>query len=196
MTFKSFLHLFLISLFWQVGWKNSNAQTAVVFGRLTDSIQNPIESANIAVPGTPFGTTSDKDGFFSLTVPANQNLRISASILGYSVKSFDIKLTEGEKYKLNVTLEAKPNLLNGVQVEDKGERGGGMKTLDVKNAGIIPTPGGSLESLIKTLPGVSSNNEMSSQYNVRGGNTMKIWFTSMMWRFIGLFWCVPVSKKD
>ncbi len=157
-------------MFLSLGKGESFAQTATIFGRLTDSLKNPIESANVAVPGTQYGTSSDRDGFFSLSVPANQKIIVSVSILGYSVQSFELKLKEDEKFNLNVKLEAKANLLNGVQVEDKGERGGGMKTLDVKNAGVIPTPGGSLESLIKTLPGVSSNNEMSSQYNVRGGN--------------------------
>lgn len=148
----------------------SSAQTATVFGRLTDTLNAPVDAANIAILGTQFGTASDAEGYFSLEVPANQKITISISRLGFSPNSFEIKLKENEKYKMDVVVKSKGNVLTELLYEDKGERGGGMKSIDIINAGIIPTPGGSLESLIKTLPGVVSNNELSSQYNVRGGN--------------------------
>jgi hypothetical protein len=45
-----------------------------------------------------------------------------------------------------------------------------MQVIDPKTAATLPNASGSFETILKTLPGVSSNNEMSAQYNVRGGN--------------------------
>ena len=57
-----------------------------------------------------------------------------------------------------------------MEVEAEKDRENTMEALDPKNLKYIPSPNGSFEAAIKTLMGVSSNNELSSQYNVRGGS--------------------------
>ena len=167
LLFKFCTAAVVASLFW---FGNSFAQTATIFGRITDTTNLPAELVNIGVVGTTFAAQSDIDGFFNLVVPANEKITISTSHLSFQPQTFELKLKEGEKHNLNVRLQTKFNSIAEIAIEDNGLRGSGMKSLEIKNAGIIPTPGGGIESLIKTLPGVTSNNELSSQYNVRGGN--------------------------
>ena len=46
-----------------------------------------------------------------------------------------------------------------------------MESLNADKIKLLPDPsGGSIESLVVTFAGVSSNNELSSQYSVRGGS--------------------------
>jgi len=42
--------------------------------------------------------------------------------------------------------------------------------LNAKTVELMPNVGGSFETMLKSIPGVTSNNELSSQYSVRGGS--------------------------
>ena len=66
--------------------------------------------------------------------------------------------------------------ISEVDLVDDALRSQNVTTIDKKNLNIITGPAGGVEGLISTLAGVSSKNEMSSQYSVRGGTMMKIWF--------------------
>jgi len=67
-------------------------------------------------------------------------------------------------------LKASSYKIDEIQVEEERNRAKPMQSIDPKNIKYIPSPNGSFEAVIKTLPGVSSNNELTSQYNVRGGS--------------------------
>jgi hypothetical protein len=69
-----------------------------------------------------------------------------------------------------VIIKSSATEIGTVLIEDVEIRKGTMKRIDPKLATVITTSGSGVEALIKTLPGVSSNNELSSQYSVRGGN--------------------------
>lgn len=142
----------------------------MVSGRITDSLLVPAEFVSVAIVSEGIQAYSDANGFYSLTVPAGKKLLVQTSHLSFLPQSIEIKLKENERFVWDIKVSTKSNIISDVVYEDRGNRGSGIKSLEVKNAGVIPTPGGGIESLIKTLPGVSSNNELSSQYNVRGGN--------------------------
>ena len=55
-------------------------------------------------------------------------------------------------------------------MEDKRTRSEQIHRIDPKAINILPSASNGVEALLKTLPGVTSNNELSSQYSVRGGN--------------------------
>jgi hypothetical protein len=55
-----------------------------------------------------------------------------------------------------------------VVTDQRPRRETGLVVLNPKQAISIPTPLGGVESLIKVF--VGSNNELTSQYSVRGGN--------------------------
>ena len=125
---------------------------------------------NLAIKGTNVGTTTDKDGHFSLNVPANKPLVILFSFVGYVTDSVSVQLKPGENKVLDRTLQPLSTQLESIEVKDQQIRTNTFNRLDPKVLTFIPTINASVEDLIKTMPGVSSRNELSSQYSVRGGN--------------------------
>ncbi len=154
-----------------VGISNTTiAQTATIEGTVLNNRNQPIELANVAIVGEPGGTTTDKKGRFSLEVPANRDIEIAFTFVGFADSRQKINLSTGEQKKLEVKLESTSTNLPGFEVKDEQLRTQSMVRLDPKNANLAPSLTEGVSDIIKTLPGVSSSNEMSSQYSVRGGN--------------------------
>ena len=79
-------------------------------------------------------------------------------------------LKRNQTYELNINLKAKNNILNDVIILDKQNRKKNIVRIKPKHVKVIPGNSVGIEAILKTLPGVSSANELSSQYSVRGGN--------------------------
>ncbi len=146
------------------------SQTATVKGVVTDESGNPVELANIIVKGENKGTVSDKHGKFTLVVPAGKKITLVITYIGLVNKEVNLNLKPGEITKLNVSLESSTTTLPGLEVKDRKLRTESLVRLNPKNTRVAASVTGSVESIIKTLPGVSTTSEMSSQYSVRGGN--------------------------
>ncbi len=117
---------------------------------------------------TTIQQTSDS-GTFRLVVPADKAFAIQFTFLGYKSEQRNFILNENEQEYLVVRMERGSKELEPVVVTDqRTRRETGLVVVNPKNAINIPTPGGGIESLIKVI--VGSNNELTSQYNVRGGN--------------------------
>ncbi|MFT6851115.1 MAG: hypothetical protein ACJATA_001933 [Sphingobacteriales bacterium] len=142
---------------------------ATVFGVVKEGKEN-LEAVNVAVLGYPGGVSTDREGEFLLRVPAETDLTLVFSFIGYSTKQFKINLPKGEKRELNIRLERETFNINTVTVEDEQTRESTMSTINPEVLKSVTSASGNFEGVLKTLPGVSSNNELSSQYSVRGGN--------------------------
>ncbi len=145
-------------------------QTATIQGKITDERNQPLELVNIAVFGLPGGTTTARDGNFMLSVPASKPLSIVISSIGFETDTVKIRLAAGEKYRIDRKLKEKTVMLQSVIVEDRQLRNTNLNRINPKAVTLMPSASGGIESLLKTMPGVVSNNELSSQYSVRGGN--------------------------
>lgn len=145
------------------------SQNSVIKGTIYDFESKPAQFVNIGVVGTLFGTASDKNGKFELTVPANTDLKIVITYLGHKEYNLELNLKEGEISEQNIQLEHLSTMLPKVDIVDNSDRHNGMVRIEPKISLFIPSPGG-FEDILKSLPQVSTNNELSSQYNVRGGN--------------------------
>ena len=148
----------------------SLGQTTVVKGRVTDESNNPVELANIAIKGEAKGTVTDKTGYFYLKVPAEKKITLVVTYIGLVNKEIDLKLKPGETKTLNISLQSSTTTLPGLEIKDRKLRTENVVRLNPKNTRIAPSINESVESIIQTLPGVSTTSEMSSQYSVRGGN--------------------------
>ena len=146
------------------------AQHAFVEGSVRDPDAQALEYVNIAVEGTSTGTTTAPDGSFRLRVPANTDIRLLVSYLGFEPRSISLNLPPGETRRLNIVLEPATTALPDVEVTDRQILSTDITRLDPRLTAVLPGPTGGVEGLIKTLPGVSSTSELSSQYSVRGGN--------------------------
>lgn len=158
--------LFLVSLAAQA----QQQPTATVYGKVTDEYRHPIEMANVLVLNMQVGQTTNARGAYELQVLSDTTLTINFSFVGYEPKQVQVRLKQGENRKLDVTLISTATVLPDAVISDRGVEASSLTRLNAKQATLLPTIGGGVETLIKTLPGVVSNNELSSQYRVRGGN--------------------------
>lgn len=146
------------------------AQTAIVRGRVFNKENNkPISEITIAVKGIAGYSSSDSLGNYQLSVPADREISLVIKNIGFKDLTLKKTFEGGSNNDLDIYLESNINNLNTVQIEDKQARSSTLTRIDPKLLYTLPTTGG-FEAIIKTLPGVTSNNELSSQYNVRGGN--------------------------
>ena len=146
------------------------AQQGIISGIVKGTENQPLQFVNIAVKGTTAGVTTGKDGRFELSVPANQEIVILFSYIGYEKDSITVRLKQNEQKNLDHTLQPSSTQLESIEIRDQQLRTNTFSRLDPKVLTFIPTINASVEDLIKTMPGVSSRNELSSQYSVRGGN--------------------------
>jgi len=145
-------------------------ETAWVWGRITDTEDLPVFPASIAIPGTPYGTVTNEDGRFELEIPSAQALNLIISFLGYTQAEVPLNLVPGERLEINPVLEQSAQDLDEVTVREQYDRNTTITRIDIKTLDMLPTVSGNIESILSTLPGVSTRNELSSQYSVRGGN--------------------------
>lgn len=161
-----FIFFLLISLcFCLVKAENVN-----ISGRVIDNEDKPIEFATVQIKGTAIGTNSNLEGYYSIAVAEKDTITISFSCIGF--KTIERKLIDAKgDVTLNVRLYTDSQVLDELQVEGFRSNINGMQTFDTESFRLSPdVNGGSVESVIATMPGVNSNNEMSSQYSVRGGS--------------------------
>jgi len=146
-------------------------ETAIVYGTITDIKGKPLLGVNIAVMGQPGGTASAANGTFELVVPANKNIDLMFSFIGYATAKKSINLPAGSRNQFDHVMETSATPLPSVEIKDEKDRRGTFIRIDPKTVNQIPNVSGSFEAILKTIGmGVVSNNELSSQYSVRGGN--------------------------
>jgi len=167
-TIKTLLALSLVL----IGFSGygQESKTALVYGKITDENNFPVPLTNILILNNQTGVVSDENGNYQLQIPVDKLLTLQFSFIGFQTEEVKIQLKTGQQRNLNITLFQTSKQLADVVVEDKEIRKTTLTRIDPQSAQIIPGVSSGIESLIKTLPGVSSNNELSSQYSVRGGS--------------------------
>ena len=163
--------LTVILLFLSVAGIFAQSNNATLFGKVTDGTGKPLEMTNISLKNSSIGTVSNRDGAFLLRIPAKKEVVILFSMVGYQSVEKTFTANEEQRLEMNIVLEQKDQQIGEVQVNQDRRTKANMNRIDSKYLTNMTDAGtGGVEALIKTLPGVSSNNELSSQYSVRGGN--------------------------
>ena len=138
-------------------------------GKVTDDGGRPIEFASVRVEGSAIGTNTDTEGAYKLSVPARDTVMVVFSCIGYSDVRRRLVKPKGEM-TLNAKLYEKTQQLKDLEVTEFKKQTGQMQTIDATKLKLTPdASGGSVEAVLTTMAGVSTKNEMSSQYMVRGG---------------------------
>jgi hypothetical protein len=144
-------------------------KTAWVMGRVVGENEQPLGNVSVVILGRLKGVTTSDSGTFRLRVPADKAFAIVFSYTGYKTEQRNFLLNENEEENVVVRLERGTRELEPVVITDQRQRReAGLVVINPKNAINIPSPTGGIESLIKVF--VGSNNELTSQYSVRGGN--------------------------
>jgi len=160
--------LFLLWFFAAFGF-SSLAQTARVKGVILDEFNSPIENVTVRVGDK--GTVTNVNGFYLLEIPANTKVSVTFSHVSFKKTTVEITLKPNEDYELNPVLSSKVEQIGEVTVTGANKkRVEGITSIDPVIIRRIPGANAGIENIIKTLPGVYSNNELSTSYAVRGGN--------------------------
>ena len=150
----------------------SYARNARVYGYVVDQNNVGIELANVVVLNAdrPIGTATNKNGYYELILDETDTVVLNYSMIGYtSVQQRIIDVRE--VININVQLLTDEQLLTEIEVRGIKHTQGTMDHIDAATTRVMPdATGGSIESLLITFAGVSQTNELSSQYNVRGGS--------------------------
>ena len=141
---------------------------ATITGRITNQYGDPMENVFILVSSSQQTFFSDISGNFELIVFPNQKIEVIFRHISIDDTTIIVNLKPDEKRELNIQLHIKDNRL-GI-VDFKAKHNDGYERINPNLQFNLPSPMGGAESIIKMYAGVSSVNELSSQYNVRGGN--------------------------
>ena len=119
------------------------------------------------------GTLSNFKGEYDLRVGKSDTLRIIFTSLGYKrvERVVNTNVKDGEKVSLNVQMLPNTAVINDVEVVARQRNNNGVEKIGTDELKRTPTASGNaVEDLLGTMAGVTMNNEMSSQYSVRGGS--------------------------
>lgn len=148
------------------------SQRVKVSGIITDPEGTPLEFVSVQEEGSINGTTSNEKGHYSLTVSVADTCTLVYSFIGYNkIKRTILPGTSGDQV-VNVRMRTSDYEIDQVTIQGSRAQSNTMETIDVgKIRTFTDATGGSVESsvIMKGL-GVSSTQELSTQYSVRGGN--------------------------
>lgn len=141
-----------------------------ITGYVRDADGNPLELVNVRVKNTLIGSMTNEKGYYSFSISPGDSISIIYSCLGYNKAERIIPSAQADM-RLNVQMNYTSFDLGEVSVTAIRKQTTTMESLNADKIKLLPDPsGGSIESLVVTFAGVSSNNELSSQYSVRGGS--------------------------
>ena len=146
-----------------------SAQQFTLSGKVSDQDGNAIELATVACLEQGAVTMANLKGEYSLKLQSKDSVVVRFSMVGYQTKTRVLRRPRGNQ-KLQVQLQPM-EALKEVVVTERRRQTTGTEQLDVKNIKQTPsTTGNAVEELVQQQAGVSTHNELSSQYNVRGGS--------------------------
>ncbi len=151
------------------------AQTATIYGQVTDKDGEPLIGASVYIEGDESrGVETDTEGYYDLKVEPGRSLTLVISYTGYETKKIKTgRIREGMRSKQDAVMES-DNVIEGAEVVGENSmEDGGMIREGTEQLKAIPTTTGNIESLLPAIAlGTTSGpgGELSSQYSVRGGN--------------------------
>jgi len=147
----------------------ASAQSFTLSGKVTDDDGNAIELCTVSCLEQGAVTMANLKGEYSLRLQSADSVVVKFSMVGYQTRSRVLRNPKGNQ---RIVISLHPmKALDEVVVTEKRRQTTGTEELDIKNAKLGPSvSGNAVEELIQQQAGVSSHNELSSQYNVRGGS--------------------------
>ncbi len=148
----------------------ADAAGVTIHGKVTDQNSKPVEFATVRIKGTALGATTGLEGDYRLTTAQRDTIVVIFTCIGYNEERRTLINAKGD-ITLNMRMRESSRELQGVEVTEIKKQTGSMQKLDVDDyrKGAADASGNAVESMITTMPGVSSSNELSAQYSVRGG---------------------------
>ena len=145
------------------------AQTAKIKGVILDKKNQPVVNVNVSCQGNV--TQTNANGYYNITVAANQKVVVVFSHVSLKKVTVSIALKPNEEYEFDLVMNDQDEQMGEVVImSNNKKRVQGITTIEPEMIRKIPGANAGVENILKSLPGVNSNNELSTQYAVRGGN--------------------------
>lgn len=147
------------------------ARRIVVYGRISDENGKPVELATVNEEHTFQSAMSNLKGEYEIRVSApGDTVSLVFRMIGYETRRRTL-VSPSDTVRLDIMMQSVNYMFQDVEVSDTRRQTDGMQNINASGLRFNADPnGGSVESIISTQAGVSSHNELSSQYSVRGGN--------------------------
>ncbi|HEY6142984.1 MAG TPA: TonB-dependent receptor [Flavobacterium sp.] len=146
-----------------------SAQSAQVKGVILDINNQPVANVNVSCRGNV--TQSNANGYYNITVPVNQKIVVVFSHVSLKKVTVSFTLKPNEEYEFNLVMNDQDEQMGEVVITSNNKkRVQGITTIEPETIRLIPGANAGVENILKSLPCVNSNNELSTQYAVRGGN--------------------------
>lgn len=165
-TLKRYIALILTFLFFL------DTEAQIIKGQIKDTDGKIVENVSIGTLNLskPIGTISDMNGTYSLNLKANTKYVIRFSCVGYTDMDTTVMLKQKEVRVIDIVLKKSSTNLPTVEITGDRSREEGITRINPEDVKVSVGVNQGVENIIKSQEGVSSSNELSSQYNVRGGN--------------------------
>lgn len=161
--------IILLSLLFMFAWPTKVCAQVSIHGKVSDMDNQPLEFVTVRIAGTAIGTSTGLDGSYRLSAPQSDTITVVFTCIGYDEIRRQLIKPQGDM-ALTVRMKTKDHALTEIEVTDFRKQTGQMQTIDKDSYKFAAdATGGSVESMLTTIAGVNSSNEMSSQYSVRGG---------------------------
>ena len=145
------------------------AQSFTLKGKVTDQDGNGLELATVSCLQQAAVTMTNLKGEFQLKLMSEDSVVVKFSMVGYKARTRVLRHPRSTQ-TLQVQLQPIDDLKE-VVITEKRRQTDAMEKLDIKDLKAVPSASGNaVEELIQQQAGVSTHNELSSQYNVRGGS--------------------------
>ncbi len=148
-----------------------SAQTATVKGIVFDDNQETLPGVNVTYNNGAGGTQTDLNGVFVLEIPANQEVKLVFSYVSFKNVELTVSLAPNEDFQVNPSMKTDEVQIGEVILDvKKRKRIEGIQSFSPEVARVMVGANPGVENVLTSLPGVNNNNELSTQYAVRGGN--------------------------
>jgi len=164
------MRFFLFSFFILLSLFAYSQKTITITGNIFDEDNKPLSFVRIHETFTQKTYVSDENGSFKIKGKIKTPLDLEFQFLGFKKTIVRIQKDLPGTYQVNITMIRDTRSLPQVTIKQEILKNDNFFYLNPEISQVLPNASGSFESYLKTFPGVSSNNELSSQYSVRGGN--------------------------
>ncbi len=168
---KRFVLIIFHSILFILNVYSQNPTTQVTIkGHVVDDNKESVSFASVRIEGTGYGAMCDLEGNYKFNCESKDSMVVVFSMLGYETRKRTLK-NPTDTVVLNIMI---PNVgfnINEIQISDIRRQTSSMTDISLKDMRHMGNASGNgVEQIIATQAGVSTHNELSSQYNVRGGS--------------------------
>lgn len=148
---------------------STSVATVHLKGKVVDDNQDPLPFVTVTAEGRSLAMTA-LDGTYRMDFATADSVVITFNLMGFQKRRRVLKNPKGN-LTLNITLPEDGKMMTTLEVKEVRRQLGQNTEINKEEIKRLPsTTGNAVEELVATQAGVSTHNEMSSQYNVRGGS--------------------------